>query len=361
VVGGIDPQSGAGRSARGQINAAISAYGLSSSLGDSLYNKVLANIPVSQIFLDMRQTPEYKARFPAMAQLQAKGRAISETQYLDLERSYTQTLREAGIPPGFYDQPDDFNRYIANEVSPAELQQRVSVYQKAAYEAPQETRNELQLLYGIGPGELTAYFMDPDRAEPVIMKQFQTAQVAGQALRAGLSQLNVTQAERFGALDPNEIAQRINLYEQASVGARDETKQELARLYGITDLTGTVVNPDIGIALLKQRIQAGTTAGESLATGFGQLSQSEAETLGPANVSQQTFQQVAQEKPLFSSLPGSAENDISRQDQIDLLGGDQTVATAVEGKRATRKAEFQDGGQFAQTKQGFTGVGVAGQ
>jgi hypothetical protein len=35
-------------------------------------------------------------------------------------------MQEAGLPAGFYDSPSDFGNWIANNVSPDEIQNRVS-------------------------------------------------------------------------------------------------------------------------------------------------------------------------------------------------------------------------------------------
>lgn len=184
------------KSARALIQATLDQYGLG-ALGDRLWQQYLQGSPIEQIFTDLRATPEYKARFPYMEELAKKGRAISEGEAIGIERSYVQIMRAAGIPEGFYDSPDDFARFIGNEVSPAELSQRVDTYVQAAVQAPPEVRTELERIYGIGPGHLAAYFMDDRKALPLIQSQVAASQRSATAVRTGFGGLSQTEAERL--------------------------------------------------------------------------------------------------------------------------------------------------------------------
>jgi hypothetical protein len=325
-------------------------------LADWAWNEYLSGKPVEQIMLDLRQRSEYKTRFPAMETLSSRGRAISEAEYIGLETQYTQLMRSYGLPAGFYDGTDDFAGFISKDVSPVELQRRLDLYQQAVFEAPRETRDELRRLYGVDEGGLLAFYIDADRALPLLQKQFQTAQVSGLAQRAGLADLGVARAERFAGLPPEEIQRRIDLYVQASFGMPIETKQELARLYGITDLTGFVTDPDRAIGALQQQIGAAFTAGAAIRSGFGPLGRGEAERLAPLDVSDEAFRGMVAAEELFKALPGQAEQVTGRGEQIDILAGEQQAIGALEKKRARRKAEFEGGGGFAQTARGVVGL-----
>ena len=191
------------RSARAIIQSTLDQYGLG-ALGDRLWNQFLSGAPIEQIFTVMRQTSEYKARFPYMEELAKKGRAISEADAIGIERSYVSIMRAAGIPEGFYDSPDDFARLISREVSPAELSQRVDTYVQAAVNAPAEVRTELERIYGIGPGHLAAFFMDESKALPVIQNQFAASQRSAAAARSGFGGLTQTEAERLVSLGVSE-------------------------------------------------------------------------------------------------------------------------------------------------------------
>jgi hypothetical protein len=132
------------------------------------------------IMPDLRERPEYKARFPAMADLAARGPAISESEYVGYEKTVAQVMRAAGLPPSFYDSPDDYARLLRANVSPDEVQSRVmNGYARVAH-APAEVRAAFHEFFGAaGDNALAAYFIDPAVALPVLEQQMTAATVAG--------------------------------------------------------------------------------------------------------------------------------------------------------------------------------------
>lgn len=195
--------SDADKSAKGLINSTLATYGLS-SLAEWAWGKWTAGESIDQIMLELRDTPEYNARFPAMKQLSQQGHALSEAQYIAYEESAAQAMKAAGLPAGFYDSPADYAGFLTNNVSISELTQRLNDYQTIAFSSPQAVRDELQTLYGVTPGELTAFFIDPTKAEPLIHQRFAAAQAAGYSDVTGFGKLNVSQAETVGNLGLSE-------------------------------------------------------------------------------------------------------------------------------------------------------------
>lgn len=202
VQGGLTADQ---QSARALINDTLGQYGLA-SLGDFAWKEFLSGTPISQIMLDIRNTPEYKTRFPAMDALAKAGHAITESAYIDYEKSATSLMRSYGLPTGFYDQPDDFTALLSSQVALPELKSRLDAYQTAAFRSPPEVRQALQDFYGVnGDGMLTAFFIDPDRALPIVEKDLSAAQAGGYAKSTGFGGLTRDQAEGLAALglDPN--------------------------------------------------------------------------------------------------------------------------------------------------------------
>lgn len=199
------------QSARAIIDTALSQLGLQ-SLSTTVWNWHLFGRPLEQIMLDLRTTPEYKARFPAMDALAVKGHAITEAQYIGLETSYTQILRAAGAPAGFYDTPDDFTALISGEVAPTEFQDRVKLAQDAVYNAPAETRAALHDQFGISDGDLWAYWQDPAKALPVLTQTAQAARLSGVGAQTGYGQLSAADALRLQALgvSPDQATQGLS-------------------------------------------------------------------------------------------------------------------------------------------------------
>lgn len=193
-------------SAKAIIDGALSQYGLS-SLSSWAWQKWQAGESVDQIMLELRSTPEYKTRFPAMETLSQSGHAISEAEYINLEQTYIQLGRQYGLPSGFYDQPSDFTALIAGEVSPVEYQQRLQDYQAVAYDVDPTIRDELKRLYGIDAGHLAAYFIDPAKALPVLQRTFVATQAASAAERSGFGELSLSQAESLSGVDASQFAE----------------------------------------------------------------------------------------------------------------------------------------------------------
>lgn len=164
------------------------------------------DLGMSLVGIEIYKTPEFKARFPAYEAMAKKGQALSPKQMLDYEEQTRQIMHAAGLPSGFYDKPDDFAKFMLNDVSPTELQNRVQIAQTAAITAPEEVRTQLQRLYGVNHGELTAYFLDPTQAMPVIQQRFTASQIAAQSQTTGFGQLEQTQAEKLAAEGVTEQA-----------------------------------------------------------------------------------------------------------------------------------------------------------
>lgn len=178
--------TGPERSAKAILDNFLGNYGLT-GLSDWAWERFKDGAPLEQILLEMRQRPEYKARFPAMESLAQQGRAITEDQYIEYERNVSQIMRQAGIPDAMHDQPADFAAYLTNGVSVAEVQERVQTYLSVALDEP--NRHELERLYGVTPGQLAAFAMDPERALPLLERQANAALLGARSVGTGYGTL----------------------------------------------------------------------------------------------------------------------------------------------------------------------------
>lgn len=153
------------------------------------------------ISLEMVDQPQFKARFPAYDILAKRGEAMSPAEMVAYEKTAKQIFHDAGLPQGFYDTPQDLGSFMVNNVSATELKSRVDLAQQAAIGSPPDVRNQLETLYGIpATGSLTAYFLDPTKALPVIQQQFTASQIAADASRSGVGQLTAGQATHLAQL-----------------------------------------------------------------------------------------------------------------------------------------------------------------
>lgn len=191
-------------SARDLINGVLESYGLN-GLSDWAWQQIQAGHSEIRVLQDLRETDQYKQRFAGMEARRAAGlNAISEAEYISYENNARQLMRAAGLPAEFYDRPEDFADLIGKDVSPAELNARINDGYLAAAQAPAEVRQQLRDLYGLGEGDLAAYFLDPDRALPLIQRQFAASQVSGAGVTTGYGALNVAEAERIASLGVTE-------------------------------------------------------------------------------------------------------------------------------------------------------------
>lgn len=194
------------------IAQTLSAYGLE-QLGSFVNQMVFQeNIVDTNILVGrIRQTNEYRQRFAGNeARRQAGLNVLSENEYIQLENVYRQTLRSAGMPREFYSSPETFSKLIGGDVSIQEFSQRINQGYEAVKNADPQVVEEMRRLYGVDDSQLAAYFLDPQRATPMLLKQAQAAQIAAQGtLQAGFG---VTQQQA------EELAQAGVTAEQARQG-----------------------------------------------------------------------------------------------------------------------------------------------
>lgn len=186
-------------SARGIVDGFLAAYGLQglSSWAWGQYVTLGGGAEaMAQIELELPNQAPFQARFPAYQVLAKKGRAMSPAEMLAYERTATQMLRAAGLPPGFYDDPSDFAGWMAGEVSVGELQQRVQIAERRVSGYDPAAKQAAFDFYGLTEGDLVADALDPDRALPVLQRQAKAIDAGAAAGRAGIG-LDRTIAEEL--------------------------------------------------------------------------------------------------------------------------------------------------------------------
>lgn len=145
------------------------------------------------------------------------------------ENSYRQIMSAAGLPSGFYDSQDDFTKFIASDVSPTEIQDRVTQATKLVNQTDPQARQALQGYYGVDTGHLIAHFLDPTVAAPILDKQAAAAQIGGAALAQGLALTDKQKAEGY-ADQGITASQARNAYGQVASVLPDE--QGIAQRFG---------------------------------------------------------------------------------------------------------------------------------
>jgi hypothetical protein len=252
------------------LNNMLSTYGLGSLTG-VLKNILLQGITdQNEISLKLQATDQWKQRFAGNEMLRQKGLPVLDVaQYLSVEQSYAQVLKNYGLPAGFYDDPHDFAQFIGNSVSANELQQRAAMYADVARREDPALKEQLSAM-GLSQGDLLAYMMDPTRAAPLIQQKYQTALIGGAARRAGITP-DTTYAQHLADLGISE--------QQASQGygqiAQElPAEQRLGQIYkdniSQSDLESETFDGNGAVTAKKKRLASQERAAFSGSSGVGQ-------------------------------------------------------------------------------------------
>jgi len=164
------------------------------------------------ILFALRDQPAYQKRFAANAARAKKGLPeLDPSTYVSLEESYRQLMRSNGLPLGFFDEVSDFQTLIEGDVSPMELQDRIEQGYAKVRDADPEVKRQMQQLYGVDDTALTAYFLDPQKAAPLLTRQARAAQIAARGKEQAGLQLTAETAESLAArgITPEEAQQRF--------------------------------------------------------------------------------------------------------------------------------------------------------
>ena len=255
-------------SARDLIGKRLEEYGLS-NLSDFIWNLITKENITSEYALveRIRETDQYKTRFPAMKMRRDAGMvAISEQEYVGLERGYQQAMKLAALPSGMFDTSEDFTKLIAGDVSVKELSTRIEGgYQAVAQSNPQVIA-EMKRLYGVDDSGIAAYFLDPARATPILLRQARAAQVSAEgALQAGLA-VSQAQAEELAVAgvtqeSAREGFQRIAQSGELFVPLPGTTEQAISQEEQIGGVFGTQASAQQRIRQRQRERQAVFEAG----------------------------------------------------------------------------------------------------
>ena len=242
----------AGRQAERQsaydlLYSQFAQYGLG-GLVDPLKGLIVSGASPAEFTIKLRESDAYQKRFAANKERVAKGlKAIDEATYIGLEDQYQKLMRNYGLPASYYTkdamgtQPG-FEKFIANDVSALELEDRIATAQKRVINANPEVSFALKNFYpGITNGDILAYTLDPTKGLEDIKRKVTAAEIGGAALRSGLT-TSVTDAEylqKYGI----DKAQAEKGY--STIGAGLQRGSELASIYGEDPYTQTTAEQEI--------------------------------------------------------------------------------------------------------------------
>ena len=157
----------------------------------------------------LRGTQAYRTRFSANDARIAKGlSALSPAAYLRLEDSYQNIMRQYGLPASYYTvgkygKQEGFEKLLANDVSSAELEDRVLTAQQRVLNANPEVLKALKQFYpDLNNGDILAYTLDPTNAIQQIKQKVTAAEIQGAADIFGLNRITAESTpEQIKALE----------------------------------------------------------------------------------------------------------------------------------------------------------------
>jgi hypothetical protein len=222
-------------------------YGLGSLVEDIKY-LIQSNVSPSQFSLELQNTKAYQNRFAANKDRIAKGlSALSPAEYIGLEDQYQNVMRNYGLPASYYTKDTTgkqvgFEKFLAGDVSPVELENRIITAQDRVLKSNPEIGYALKNFYpDITNGDILAYSLDPKNALKDIQRKVTAAEVGGAALRSGLT-TSATDAEYLQKYGVDKAAAEQGY---STIGAGLERGSQLASIYGENPYTQTTAEQEV--------------------------------------------------------------------------------------------------------------------
>lgn len=176
-------------------------------LTDWFMKQIKGGVTPDELALNLRQTPEFKTEYWVIGARAAKGLPpVSVTDILNYRNNANQFARQIGLPPGFMDK-QAVDQLQVDDVSSAELSSRIVNDMGAVMSADPNVKAYFNQTFGTdgGPGALAAFFMDDQKAEPLLAQHVREAEIGGSsrdfgfnidpAAVAGYAAQGITQAQ----------------------------------------------------------------------------------------------------------------------------------------------------------------------
>ena len=197
-----DAKRRAGQSAYDLLFEQFNQYGLG-ALIEPLKGFIQDGLSAAEFTLRLRETDAYKKRFAAnQARIKAGLRALSEAEYIGLEDQYQNVMRNYGLPASYYQRGDmgvqqGFEKFIAGDVSAAELEDRIQTAQNRVINAaPSISKTLREFFPEISNGDILAYVLDPENSLGAIKRKVTISEIGGAAFEQALKS-DVTRASEL--------------------------------------------------------------------------------------------------------------------------------------------------------------------
>jgi hypothetical protein len=187
----------------------FASYGLD-TLASEIEGYMREGIGTGEATLRLKKSKAYTDRFKGNEIRLASGfNVINEAEYLDLENSYSQTLKAYGIQDYFgvgvtpnqrLARQQSMAEVIGKDISAVEFKDRVSTAVDRVKMADPGTKSAFQNFYGVGETELVKYFLDPVKSLVSLKEKATAAEIGGAAIGQNLpaTMASAEELARFG-------------------------------------------------------------------------------------------------------------------------------------------------------------------
>lgn len=249
------------------LKGTIQKFKLNTAQQQAVFNFFDQKVADPTVILDENTISYYVSQDPAIQTIfderfagnkalrDAGKQEYSYSSYLQREQEFKDDLRDAGFPPGFYDDPASLAKFISGEVSRSELRDRAQAAYVAVRQAEPGTVAELKNLYGVGEGDLAAYFLDPQKALDAIGKR-----LTGQDL------IRRVQAAQIGAEARQQAGMGLSAQQAEQLAAQGVTREQARKGFGTIQAEQGLYAPQmIGEQAVSQEEQIAAALGTSAA------------------------------------------------------------------------------------------------
>ena len=226
----------------------FASYGLG-ELAAEISGYMTSGLTAGEALIKLKTNPSgaYATRFAGnFARVKNGMNALSEAAYMELENSYTNTLKSYGLSNMLgMDSKSNwkiFANYIANDISAVEFKDRIATVQDRVVNADPATKELFKKWYpSLTDKDLVAYFLNPTETIGKLKEKVTTAEIGAAFMGQNLS-TDMTSAsdlarygiDRAGAiLGASQIAEVLpeasklgNIYEEAGITYSQKTGEE---------------------------------------------------------------------------------------------------------------------------------------
>lgn len=212
------------------LQALLNEWGLTSLYSD-VQDMLTAGDSADIIPIKLRETSAYKTRFKGNLDRIKNGLpALSEAEFLATETSLKDVVRRY-VGSGEYDTKDNLDKWIAGDLSPQELNDRMSLYQENWDVQPREVK-DAWAAHGLTPRDALKALMDPSVTETTLKRQAAIYSLGASSVKA-FGDASALDQERLGYLADSGVTKQDAEKGYRDIAGREDYEGFLAKTAGV--------------------------------------------------------------------------------------------------------------------------------